>query len=144
MLVTSLSILVKPKKMQPMPQPDRRSHKKPITFNGFSPYPSMPRLYPTCIPNNPYTLHPLNSQLPSLIQTPQLSPIGPNAYSNPLPLLNQTHIQAPTLASSKSVPAFLNKLFNMVNDCSTDSMIKWAYDGRSFVGEYFTIIFKSV
>ncbi|CAO3658166.1 unnamed protein product [Rhizopus microsporus] len=32
----------------------------------------------------------------------------------------------------KSVPAFLNKLFSMVNDPSTDDLICWAENGKSF------------
>ncbi|KAL1916431.1 uncharacterized protein VTP21DRAFT_5622 [Calcarisporiella thermophila] len=34
---------------------------------------------------------------------------------------------------NRSVPAFLNKLYNMVNDPTTDPLIHWADDGASFL-----------
>ncbi|KAI8138286.1 hypothetical protein BJV82DRAFT_523776 [Fennellomyces sp. T-0311] len=33
----------------------------------------------------------------------------------------------------RGVPAFLNKLYSMVNDPSTDSLIRWSTDGASFI-----------
>lgn len=36
-----------------------------------------------------------------------------------------------------NVPAFLNKLYSMVNDPETDDLIRWADDGESFLGEFF-------
>ncbi|RKO84954.1 hypothetical protein BDK51DRAFT_2069, partial [Blyttiomyces helicus] len=36
-------------------------------------------------------------------------------------------------AANKNVPAFLNKLYNMVCDPSTDSLIYWGEDGTSFL-----------
>ncbi|KAJ3081354.1 stress-responsive transcription factor hsf1 [Quaeritorhiza haematococci] len=36
-------------------------------------------------------------------------------------------------AAVKSVPAFLNKLYNMVNDPSTDDLIHWSEDGTTFI-----------
>ncbi|ORY80672.1 hypothetical protein BCR35DRAFT_291172 [Leucosporidium creatinivorum] len=36
-------------------------------------------------------------------------------------------------ATAKSVPAFLNKLFSMVNDPETDDLIHWSKDGDSFL-----------
>ncbi|GAA6010427.1 hypothetical protein JCM10207_001299 [Rhodosporidiobolus poonsookiae] len=38
----------------------------------------------------------------------------------------------PNKATSRSVPAFLNKLFNMVSDPATDDLIHWSEDGDSF------------
>ncbi|CEG73325.1 hypothetical protein RMATCC62417_08733 [Rhizopus microsporus] len=39
------------------------------------------------------------------------------------------------LTAQRSVPAFLNKLYNMVSDASTDSLIRWSTDGNSFIVE---------
>ncbi len=36
-------------------------------------------------------------------------------------------------ASNKNVPAFLLKLFNLVNDHSTDDLIRWNAPGDSFL-----------
>jgi hypothetical protein len=36
-------------------------------------------------------------------------------------------------SASKNVPAFLNKLYNMVNDPSTDDLIHWSEDGSTFI-----------
>jgi heat shock transcription factor len=38
-----------------------------------------------------------------------------------------------TSSRSKTIPAFLNKLYSMVNDPSTDELIHWSLDGLSFV-----------
>ncbi|KAI7849108.1 hypothetical protein BDC45DRAFT_449196 [Circinella umbellata] len=35
----------------------------------------------------------------------------------------------------RNVPAFLNKLYSMVNDPSTDNLIHWSKDGKSFIVE---------
>ncbi|KAI8823993.1 uncharacterized protein EV422DRAFT_492960 [Fimicolochytrium jonesii] len=40
---------------------------------------------------------------------------------------------SPTMA--RNVPAFLNKLYNMVMDPTTDSMIHWGPDGSTFIVE---------
>jgi len=41
--------------------------------------------------------------------------------------------RAITSSASKNVPAFLNKLYNMVNDPSTDDLIHWSEDGSTFI-----------
>ncbi|KAI9249751.1 hypothetical protein BDA99DRAFT_414241, partial [Phascolomyces articulosus] len=35
----------------------------------------------------------------------------------------------------RGVPAFLNKLYSMVDDSATDSLIRWSSDGASFIVE---------
>ncbi|KAG4302448.1 hypothetical protein PCK1_001284 [Pneumocystis canis] len=37
------------------------------------------------------------------------------------------------LPQAKNVPAFLNKLYNMVSDSASDSLIKWSASGESFL-----------
>ncbi|KAG0897537.1 hypothetical protein G6F34_006388 [Rhizopus arrhizus] len=39
------------------------------------------------------------------------------------------------LTAQRSVPAFLNKLYNMVDDESTNDLIRWSKDGTSFLVE---------
>ncbi|KAM0754295.1 hypothetical protein T439DRAFT_285307 [Meredithblackwellia eburnea MCA 4105] len=39
---------------------------------------------------------------------------------------------APNKATARSVPAFLHKLYSMVNDPNTDHLIRWSDDGDSF------------
>ncbi|KAG1084582.1 hypothetical protein G6F42_021727 [Rhizopus arrhizus] len=41
----------------------------------------------------------------------------------------------PRLTAQRSVPAFLNKLYNMVEDLSTTDLIRWSNDGTSFIVE---------
>src|SRR5690242_19243992 len=38
-----------------------------------------------------------------------------------------------TKSSPKNIPAFLNKLYNMVNDPLTQQYIRWSNDGGSFL-----------
>ncbi|CAO3588168.1 unnamed protein product [Absidia cylindrospora] len=46
-------------------------------------------------------------------------------------LVSSTHGQRPT-AMQKNVAPFLNKVYNMVNDPSSDDLIQWASNGKSF------------
>jgi hypothetical protein len=39
-------------------------------------------------------------------------------------------------AASKNVPAFLNKLYNMVSDPMSSEFIRWSDDGQAFIGKY--------
>ncbi|KAI8083282.1 uncharacterized protein B0P05DRAFT_467684, partial [Gilbertella persicaria] len=41
----------------------------------------------------------------------------------------------PRLTAQRSVPAFLNKLYNMVEDSTTNDLIRWSKDGTSFIVE---------
>ncbi|KAJ1981563.1 Heat shock transcription factor [Dimargaris xerosporica] len=49
-------------------------------------------------------------------------------------LVKTDHRSAKAVATSKnlSLPAFLNKLYSMLNDPQTDDLIQWAADGQSF------------
>ncbi|KAI9260335.1 hypothetical protein EDC94DRAFT_520553, partial [Helicostylum pulchrum] len=48
-----------------------------------------------------------------------------------------THVEKRSRRSSsqRSIPAFLHKLFNMVNDSLTTQFIRWSKDGNSFLVE---------
>jgi len=46
---------------------------------------------------------------------------------------NGLNTRAIASSASKNVPAFLNKLYNMVNDPSTDNLIHWSEDGSTFI-----------
>ncbi|KAI8373022.1 uncharacterized protein BYT42DRAFT_519212 [Radiomyces spectabilis] len=48
------------------------------------------------------------------------------------------------LSMPRSVPAFLNKLYNMVVDPSTDDLIRWSPDGASFIVEKHETFAKTV
>ncbi|ORE19177.1 hypothetical protein BCV71DRAFT_178091 [Rhizopus microsporus] len=53
-----------------------------------------------------------------------------------IPQLSTSTLTTPhKLTSQRSVPAFLHKLFNMVNDPSTDHLIRWSAEGTSFLVE---------
>ncbi|KAI7879398.1 hypothetical protein K492DRAFT_237925 [Lichtheimia hyalospora FSU 10163] len=47
--------------------------------------------------------------------------------------LNNASMRGNQVSLQRSVPAFLNKLFSMVNDPTTDDMIRWSSDGTSFI-----------
>ncbi|KAJ8663521.1 hypothetical protein O0I10_000763 [Lichtheimia ornata] len=47
--------------------------------------------------------------------------------------LNTATMRGNQVSLQRSVPAFLNKLFSMVNDPTTDDMIRWSNDGTSFI-----------
>ncbi|KAL1921932.1 uncharacterized protein VTP21DRAFT_10574 [Calcarisporiella thermophila] len=66
------------------------------------------------------TLSPGNNSDISLVDSvPFLT--APSQISGPMrPVIN------------RAVPAFLNKLYNMVNDKTTDSLIRWSEDGATF------------
>ncbi|KAI9314959.1 hypothetical protein BX666DRAFT_1965098 [Dichotomocladium elegans] len=44
----------------------------------------------------------------------------------------------------RGVPAFLNKLYSMVSESSTDNLIRWSADGTSFVVENHEVFAKTV
>ncbi|KAI7872029.1 HSF-type DNA-binding-domain-containing protein [Spinellus fusiger] len=46
--------------------------------------------------------------------------------------------------TQKTVPAFLDKLYNMVEDNSTNSLIRWSTDGTSFIVEQHEKFAKTV
>ncbi|KAI8057460.1 hypothetical protein BDF21DRAFT_160256 [Thamnidium elegans] len=71
------------------------------------------------------------SQIPASI-APLLSSIAPNPQtpSTAKMVMNPSQIQRNKL---QNVPAFLNKLYNMVDDHTTDELIRWSDDGLSFI-----------
>ncbi len=79
------------------------------------------------------------AQAAPLIPSPLNSTIIPSAEFPLLPLALTKSIppvvqQPPRLPETppKAVPAFLNKLYNMVSDPTSNSLIHWSDDGRSF------------
>ncbi|KAI9492345.1 hypothetical protein BDB00DRAFT_728230, partial [Zychaea mexicana] len=44
----------------------------------------------------------------------------------------------------RGVPAFLNKLYSMVDDSATDSLIRWSADGASFIVERHELFAKTI
>jgi len=59
----------------------------------------------------------------------------PNSKLPQIISASNTGVNTRAIASSasKNVPAFLNKLYNMVNDPSTDDLIHWSEDGSTFI-----------
>ncbi|OAD75066.1 heat shock factor-type transcription factor [Phycomyces blakesleeanus NRRL 1555(-)] len=57
---------------------------------------------------------------------------------------NQSTSRSPRIAVQRSVPAFLNKLYNMVEDETTNDLIRWSVDGASFTVEQHEEFAKSV
>ncbi|KAI7860969.1 hypothetical protein BDC45DRAFT_429992 [Circinella umbellata] len=49
--------------------------------------------------------------------------------------LAKTIQSATPISVQRNVPAFLNKLYSMVDDPATDSLIRWSADGASFIVE---------
>ncbi|GAN06482.1 transcription factor hsf1 [Mucor ambiguus] len=60
--------------------------------------------------------------------TPMPSKASSSSFASP-------SIIPPRLTAQRSVPAFLNKLYNMVEDLSTTDLIRWSNDGTSFIVE---------
>ncbi|CAO3613295.1 unnamed protein product [Cunninghamella blakesleeana] len=54
-----------------------------------------------------------------------------SSTNNSQTLVNTNHPPRPT-AMQKNVAPFLNKVYGMVNDPSTDDLIRWSDDGKSF------------
>ncbi|KAI9323592.1 hypothetical protein BX666DRAFT_2037059 [Dichotomocladium elegans] len=55
---------------------------------------------------------------------------GPSVDNNNSIVAENGDCQAP---SQRNIPVFLDKLYSMVNDPSTDDMIHWSEDGTSFI-----------
>ncbi|ORZ22107.1 hypothetical protein BCR42DRAFT_447441 [Absidia repens] len=49
-----------------------------------------------------------------------------------------------TQRSQRNIPAFLNKLYSMVDDNSTNDLIRWSEDGKSFIVEQQEVFSKTV
>ncbi|CAI2178370.1 6182_t:CDS:2 [Funneliformis geosporum] len=89
------------------------------------------------------TTNPLADVLPSNSRkrpAPSQSPDSPIEYESPgsttlpaPPLLRPVAPRSPTRGGNRSVPAFLNKLYNMVNDPQSNDLITWSEAGNSFL-----------
>ncbi|CAG8637861.1 8988_t:CDS:2, partial [Ambispora gerdemannii] len=82
---------------------------------------------------NKFLRSPATSQSPPASQdySPPPSPSSNSSttpFSLPAPLP-----QKPSRTGNKSVPAFLNKLYNMVNDPQSNELITWSEGGTSFL-----------
>ncbi|KAJ3299930.1 stress-responsive transcription factor hsf1 [Borealophlyctis nickersoniae] len=58
-----------------------------------------------------------------------------NGISQPVAVPRQGALSALSATAAKNVPAFLNKLYNMVEDPKTDNLIHWGEDGTTFIVE---------
>ncbi|RCH92578.1 stress-responsive transcription factor hsf1 [Rhizopus stolonifer] len=67
---------------------------------------------------------------PGSTTQPESSAQGNSQTTNPALVVNSSQTQRNKL---QNVPAFLNKLYGMVDDASTDDLIRWAPDGLSFL-----------
>ncbi|OBZ84398.1 Heat shock factor protein, partial [Choanephora cucurbitarum] len=74
---------------------------------------------------NPHAITPLLSSI-----APNPNPPSSSSNGNTSLVLNQSQIQRNKL---QNVPAFLNKLYNMVDDLSTNELICWSENGLSFI-----------
>ncbi|CAO3699083.1 unnamed protein product [Rhizopus stolonifer] len=73
------------------------------------------------------------SKVPNIKQQDILS--AQDLFKNIVPLAPNAAIQNTVPQPpppQKSVPAFLNKLYSMVNDPTTNYLICWSEDGKSF------------
>ncbi|CAG8774241.1 15541_t:CDS:2, partial [Acaulospora morrowiae] len=69
------------------------------------------------------------------------SPENSANYSLPAPPLRSSAVpRSPTRTGNRSVPAFLNKLYNMVNDPQSNDLIIWSEAGNSFLGVYIRLL----
>ncbi|KAG1464526.1 hypothetical protein G6F46_001255 [Rhizopus delemar] len=72
----------------------------------------------------------LSSETISQSETSSINPQAmPSRTASPNLVVNSSQSQRNKL---QNVPAFLNKLYGMVDDSSTDDLIRWAPDGLSF------------
>ncbi|KAI8855317.1 hypothetical protein BC829DRAFT_378580, partial [Chytridium lagenaria] len=64
-----------------------------------------------------------------------ISVLNSNAKGGSSPMVTTTPLSVTNKLSvtGKNVPAFLNKLYNMVSDPSTDELIHWSDDGTGFI-----------
>ena len=77
------------------------------------------------------------SQQPSGFALPATQSSSSLATTNPASQLQSfPGTTTPNPLQLKNVPAFLNKLFSMVNDSDTDGLIHWAPEGDSFIGSF--------
>ncbi|CAG8433348.1 1557_t:CDS:2 [Diversispora eburnea] len=96
--------------------------KQPATPT-HSPNPTNPRKRPAPVPQSPTD---------SLGYVSADSPESSN-YILSAPSLRNAAPRSPTKAGNRSVPAFLNKLYNMVNDPQSNDLIIWSESGNSFL-----------
>ncbi|KAI7867851.1 hypothetical protein BDF14DRAFT_1725814 [Spinellus fusiger] len=101
----------------------------PDSFLGFLPNRNT---HPTALP--PLSTHSTTNTANSANTTalphlPSIVPLNTSLLSTVI--TSPHHAQRPLL--QRNVPAFLNKLYNMVNDPDSDELIQWTDDGRSFL-----------
>ncbi|KAI8878842.1 hypothetical protein K501DRAFT_227702 [Backusella circina FSU 941] len=80
----------------------------------------------------PASIAPLLSSIVPAPITPtenNTTAVNPTAVPSKM-LVNQSQLHRSKL---QNVPAFLNKLYNMVDDQTTDELIRWSPDGLSFI-----------
>ncbi|KAI8377904.1 uncharacterized protein BYT42DRAFT_546523 [Radiomyces spectabilis] len=88
----------------------------------------------------PMQNNPSNALTAPILSSVSVNQTLPFTALPPQPLPPATPVSTTTSSQStdqrpklQNVPAFLNKLFNMVNDPSTDDLIRWSPDGTSFI-----------
>ncbi|ORY01709.1 hypothetical protein K493DRAFT_209285 [Basidiobolus meristosporus CBS 931.73] len=75
-----------------------------------------------------------NLKLPLLTQFPDTPiPTVTTPAHTPSPPATPNVISSTRTHTAKNVPAFLNKLYKMVDDSSTNELIRWSDDGASFI-----------
>ncbi|KAI9478523.1 MAG: hypothetical protein EXX96DRAFT_251079 [Benjaminiella poitrasii] len=95
---------------------------------------SVPSLNPTLTRNSGNsTDSSAESNNTSSSQLPMLS--SSSSSSSTFNTTPNSSIVPPRLTAQRSVPAFLNKLYNMVEDITTNDLIRWSTSGASFIVE---------
>ncbi|KAK9765099.1 Heat shock transcription factor [Basidiobolus ranarum] len=75
-----------------------------------------------------------NLKLPLLTQFPDTPvPTVTTPAHTPSPPATPNIVASTRTHTAKNVPAFLNKLYKMVDDSSTNELIRWSDDGASFI-----------
>ncbi|ORY96636.1 hypothetical protein BCR43DRAFT_492014 [Syncephalastrum racemosum] len=72
----------------------------------------------------------IGSSPQQISQTTTAMPLATSTPSTTTAMVSPAQIQR---AKLQNVPAFLNKLYNMVEDPTTNDLIRWADDGMSFI-----------
>ncbi|KAG2234965.1 hypothetical protein INT48_005119 [Thamnidium elegans] len=89
---------------------------------------STPQKKKRIIPNSIDTGNSFSVDSTGNTSSPQTHSIAHTSFTSPGLITRR-------LTAQRSVPAFLNKLYNMVEDLSTNNLIRWSKDGSSFIVE---------